>query len=294
MQPDFQSRRVDVRNRPARPAILINDGGPYALVEIAVLHKAPCQSSVPRDDGIEILGFRQPDMRLRHRHAPARPAAHQTGGFPRPRTVIGVELSNDGIEIRQAEGGFDALYKLCRHRFRAWCGIGWRITRRQFLDNPLEPVLRNQMGRHATLAHGVRVDHHARHAQHHAEMVRHSRQMPGAADIREEADPDLRHREPGGRRDDARRTLRRQPIAAAHDDAVDQRDERFRIMEKGSIEPIFVLEEACRPQPAVPRGLDIAAGAEGPVARAGENDAPYPVILTPVFKNIRDAPDHGP
>ena len=57
-----------------------------------------------------------------------------------------------------------------------------------------------------------------------AELARHARQEPGGADVGKEADADLRHGEGIAVAGDAVRAVHRNADAAAHDDAVDQRD----------------------------------------------------------------------
>jgi hypothetical protein len=69
------------------------------------------------------------------------------------------------------------------------------------------------------------------------------RQKPGGADIREEADADLGHREHDLLARDPVRTMERHTDAAAHDDAVDQRDIGLREPLDPPVQAIFVAVE---------------------------------------------------
>ena len=62
-----------------------------------------------------------------------------------------------------------------------------------------------------------------------AELARQPRQEPGRADVGKEADADLGHGEGESVAGNAMRAVHRDADAAAHDDAVDQRDVGFAI-----------------------------------------------------------------
>ena len=95
--------------------------------------------------------------------------------------------------------------------------------------------------------------------------------MP-AADIGDHADAGFRHGEERAVADDAKGGRRRNADAAAHDDAVDQRDARFGEMMQERIEAIFLAKEPASKLRVILRMLvkpaQIAAGAKSPVARA--------------------------
>ena len=76
-----------------------------------------------------------------------------------------------------------------------------------------------------------------------AELARHPRQEPGRADIGKKADADLGHREQVAVAGDAMRAVHREADAAAHHDAVDQRDIGFGIALDEGVERVLLAPE---------------------------------------------------
>ena len=83
-----------------------------------------------------------------------------------------------------------------------------------------------------------------------ADLARHARQHPGRADIRKKPDADFRHGELISVAGDAMRAVDRNANAAAHDDAVDQRDIGLRIALDEGVERIFLARRTPAPPPA--------------------------------------------
>ncbi len=79
-----------------------------------------------------------------------------------------------------------------------------------------------------------------------AELAGQARQEERGADIGEEADRRLRHGERGVFGGDAIRRMHRHADAAAHADAVDQRDVRLRIGRDRQVQRVFLAEELSR------------------------------------------------
>ena len=107
-------------------------------------------------------------------------------------------------------------------------------------------------------------------AEIHAEAAAEVGQQMAAADVGEKADADFRHGEYGVFGQHPVRAVEGDADAAAHDDAVDQRDIGLRVGAIVGIEAVFVGEEIDRRR-AAPAGLvdvqDVAAGGEGPCPR---------------------------
>ena len=110
-----------------------------------------------------------------------------------------------------------------------------------------------------------------------ADAARQAREHVGGADVGEEADADLGHGEQAALADDAMRSVGEQAHPAAHDDAVDQRYARLGIARDAAVEPVFLAPEVelggvvARP-PQFVEQADVAAGAEGAAAGAGDDD----------------------
>src|SRR5690606_1068750 len=107
----------------------------------------------------------------------------------------------------------------------------------------------------------------------------------GASDVGIETDAGLRHceRQPLGPHPAA--TVHRQPHAAAHDYAVDQRDVWLRVALDHRVEPVLLAEECEEPPVARPSEFieraDVAAGTERAAARALDEHALDPVVARP-------------
>ena len=96
---------------------------------------------------------------------------------------------------------------------------------------------------------------------------------------------------------DAVRRVHRHTDAAAHADAVDQRDIGFRIGRDHPVQRVFLAEERIRRRPiaielGVAQGTDIAAGAEGAVAGALDHDDVDMRIVVPLGQHARQDADH--
>ena len=112
-----------------------------------------------------------------------------------------------------------------------------------------------------------------------ADVAVEARQEEGAADVREEADCCFGHGEDGAFGGDAEGRVHREPDAAAHRDAVHERDVGFRVGRDQVVELVFEPEVvfgfllARRPfSVELGEGGDVAARAEGSFARAGDDD----------------------
>ena len=128
-----------------------------------------------------------------------------------------------------------------------------------------------------------------------AKLARHPRQEPGRADVGEKSDADLRHRERKAVAGDAMRAVHRKADAAAHDDAVDQRDIGLGIVLDDGVEDIFLAIE--RQHLVVPAGgagiierADIAARRERPAARRRHHHARDRGIVPPILSTGGSAP----
>src|SRR5919107_2654670 len=106
-----------------------------------------------------------------------------------------------------------------------------------------------------------------------AGLARKARQGVGCANIRKEADSDLRHREHVAVARNAMASVQRHPDPTAHDDAVDQRDIGLRIALDADVKGVLLAPEHKRfvipPGPAkIVEISNVASGTEGPSTRA--------------------------
>jgi hypothetical protein len=110
-----------------------------------------------------------------------------------------------------------------------------------------------------------------------------------AADVGEEADADLRHGEQRVLRHDPVRAVEGNANAAAHDDAVDQRDVRLGKACDPGVQPVLVGEEPDR-RVAGQAGLvdieDIAARRERPALAADDDQRDARVALPGVERGV--------
>jgi len=113
-------------------------------------------------------------------------------------------------------------------------------------------------------------------------------QEAGRADIGKEADPGLRHRQHRALGRDPKSAVDRDPGAAPHRDAVDDRDIRLRVAVNMADQLIFLAEEhggqravAGEAAPGLVDRADIAAGAEGALAGAADQDGVDVRIIGP-------------
>ena len=126
---------------------------------------------------------------------------------------------------------------------------------------------------------------------------RRARQQKAGADVGKIADRDFRHGDRRALGDDAVRCMRRKADAAAHDDAVHQRDHRLWIARDQNIQMVFGRPEffrqsfAARLRRIVERA-DIAAGGKSPPAGAVEQDRTDGRIVRPGAQQRRHGDDH--
>ena len=128
-----------------------------------------------------------------------------------------------------------------------------------------------------------------------ARAKRKTRQKPGRADVGKKADADLRHREDETLAGHRMRGVHRETNAPAHDDAVHQGDDRFRIGLDPPIELIFLAPEGqlgvmIARAAEVVEAPDVSAGAKGPLARPEEDDPVDGAVPLPFVESGRDQP----
>src|SRR6478735_788833 len=112
-----------------------------------------------------------------------------------------------------------------------------------------------------------------------------ARQIPSAADIREDADRRFRHGEDRALRSHAEAAGAGDADAAAHGDAIHEGDAWFWVSIFEVVEAIFVKEEGARSLlrtiDAVGDGDDVAAGAEAPALGMVDEDNADVGIVAP-------------
>lgn len=123
-----------------------------------------------------------------------------------------------------------------------------------------------------------------------------ARQQPSAANIREEAEPDLRHCELGAIGDHAMARMRGQADATAHHDAVHESNIGLRKRLDPGVEDVFLapqgLAEAAVDLRAFPERTDIAAGAEPALAGTFQQDHGDARIGLEAIERLRDFAKH--
>ena len=156
--------------------------------------------------------------------------------------------------------------------------------------NSASVVVRNEVVGEAHRDGVARGERRARQRGVVAEQPGRARQDVGAADIGDEADTHLGHRHLRGVGDDADAAVRADADAAAHHDAVHQRDVRLRVPRDVGVHPVLVPPEraglAVVAAGAVVDLDDVAARAQAALARAGQHDGAYGVVILA----IRSAP----
>ncbi len=129
-----------------------------------------------------------------------------------------------------------------------------------------------------------------------AQLTGGQRQQIGAADVRHEADPGLRHRHLRALGDDPDAAVRRHAHAAAHHDAVHDRHVRLGIAGDPGVEPVLVAPERGRRLPArtgvLVDGPDVAARAQAALPGPGEHDGRHLRIALPAVESRRDRRHH--
>jgi hypothetical protein len=119
-----------------------------------------------------------------------------------------------------------------------------------------------------------------------------ARQYVGAADVGDQTDAHLRHGHLRGVGDDAVAAVCADADAAAHHDAVHQRDVRLRIARDAAVHHVLVPPEppveALVATGAVVNRDDVAAGAQAAFALAGQHDGAYVVVIPPFGQCLRD------
>ena len=126
---------------------------------------------------------------------------------------------------------------------------------------------------------------------------RRARQQKAGADVGKIADRDFRHGDRRALGDDAVRRMRRQPDAAAHDDAVHQRDHRLAIARDQNIQFVFSRPEFFREfivarLRRIIKRADIAAGGKSSPAGAVEQDGADGRIVRPGAQQRRHGGNH--
>ena len=123
------------------------------------------------------------------------------------------------------------------------------------------------------------------------------REDEGAADVGDEADSHFGHGHFGGVGDDSDTAMRADPDAAAHHDAVHQRDIRLGISADLAVQEVLVVPELAGLDPvgagAVIDRDDVAARAEPAFAGAGHHDRVDLVVGLPLREHPRQGVDHG-
>ena len=158
------------------------------------------------------------------------------------------------------------------------------------------------MGREPQIERVRRADARPGEAEIEPRLAAQPRQEPGRADVREEPDPGLRHREQGALRHDAMRAVDRDADSAAHHHAVDQRDIGLGIAENQRVEPVLLGvedhgEAALRIRPPVVEQADVAARTERHAAilpRGAPDDHGGDRRIAGPFPELRvESDDHG-
>ena len=112
-----------------------------------------------------------------------------------------------------------------------------------------------------------------------------ARQEKRPADIGEEADAGLRHGEERMLAHHPIAPMHRQSHAAAHGDTVDQSEIGLSVVADERVQPVFVMPEAVSVVLAglsrLRKAADIAAGAEGPLARPAHHHRGDAVVCRP-------------
>ena len=145
---------------------------------------------------------------------------------------------------------------------------------------------RREMRRQSSVDRVGALHAHPGQAEIRADPAWQARQKERRADIREEADRGLRHGERGMLGGDPIRRMHRHADAAAHADAVDQRDIRLRIGGDHQIQLVLLAEERLglvmlAIELVLAQRADIAAGAEGAIAGALDHHAVHMRVVSP-------------
>ncbi|MCY1230359.1 hypothetical protein D9M72_427690 [compost metagenome] len=129
-----------------------------------------------------------------------------------------------------------------------------------------------------------------------AEFAGGLRKKPGGANVREVADPGLRHRKPRAFGDDAVAAVGGNPDTAAHDDTVHDRNVRLAVAGDAAVDDEFLAPELrtfLRPFAAtLVNHADIATGAKPALALAGHQHGGDGRIIFELGQSRGDQPDH--
>ncbi len=117
------------------------------------------------------------------------------------------------------------------------------------------------------------------------------------ADVRDESDAGLRHRDAGAFGDDTRVRMSRHPDASAHHEAVHQGDVRLGVTGDPSVEPVLVAPEggcggAVTGRHVVVDGADVAARAQAARTGPADDDGLDGVVVLPRGERRVDTADH--
>src|SRR5690242_9252062 len=122
------------------------------------------------------------------------------------------------------------------------------------------------------------------------------REQPGAADIGKEAKTDFRHRKLGPLGHHAMRTMRRQTDAAAHHNAIHERDIRLWKAGDAGVEDVLLapenLAEIAVGARTVVERTDVAAGTEAAVTGSFQEDQNDIGIRLELIERLLDAAKH--
>jgi hypothetical protein len=122
------------------------------------------------------------------------------------------------------------------------------------------------------------------------QQARRAGKQVGATNVGDETDPDFRHRDLGAVGDHADARMGTDPKTAAHHDAVHQRHVRLGVAADVGVEEILVAPEPPRLDPvgagAVIDRDYVAAGAQAPLAGAGQHHRVHVVVVLPIPQHL--------
>ena len=267
---------------PARGAVLVDHGGADAFEQVALVDAAPGDAEFAGEGPLEArIGA---GVAHEAEGAGERERAEPVQGLERVDAPVaeGLEARDEGGEIGGGEGGVDVDVALGEggHRDRgAEIGQGgFDVAGLLEAGGELGPALAGDEDIGEAGLDGVARAHAvAGEAEIFAQMPARAAEQVGAADIGHEADGAFGHGDAGGLAGDAVAAVAGDADAAAHDEALHQGDIGFGVGGDAGVEGVFLAPEAARDgEVALPAGRvdlrDVAAGAEGAVARGVDQD----------------------
>ena len=232
----------------------------------------------------------------------------------RPVRAFGLEVGDDLLHRTGAEAAVDRRLVLGKRGGAGVMGaageqpvdgrvrVAAEVGGLQGLVQRLQRIARHHMGGEAESEGVGRTDARAGEAEVEPGPALEPRQEVGRAHVGEEADPGLGHGEECALGHDAVGAVDRDPDAAAHDDAVDQRDIGLRVAEDEGVEPVFLgVEDGGEAALGIVLlavdEADVAAGAEGHAAvlprGTAHDDGGDPRILRPFPQSRVEVQHHG-